>query len=31
MFHELRHALLLPDALLYGVGIMRVAQLQERE
>src|SRR5262249_10864567 len=30
MFHELNHALL-PDALLYAVGIMCVAQLQERE
>ena len=31
MFHELNHALLLPDALLHGVGVSRVAQLQEGE
>jgi hypothetical protein len=31
MFHELNHALLLPDAHLHGVRVGRVAQLQEGE
>ena len=30
-FHELNHAFLLPDVLLHGVGVGRVAQLQEGE